>query len=186
MSVENYGRMRGTAWDRLFATMEATRKEAAGRGLSDELLAELLAEMRAERHVVDSDVLISALLQPRGRTAEVLAEIRARGGVLLFSEETFAELASRLLRPKFDRYVDQATRQRFLAELAGLGSGSRSRVRCAPVVTPRMTSSARRQSTRGRPPGYRRRRPPTLDPFQGVCTLTPRDFLETARSAGRA
>jgi prevent-host-death family protein len=40
MSVENYERMRGTAWDRLFATMQAARKEAAGRGLSDDLLAD--------------------------------------------------------------------------------------------------------------------------------------------------
>jgi putative PIN family toxin of toxin-antitoxin system len=40
--------------------------------------------------------------------------------VLLFSDETFAELASRLLRPKFDRYVVQATRQQFLADLAGV------------------------------------------------------------------
>jgi prevent-host-death family protein len=40
MSVMGYERMRGTAWDRLFATMEAARKEAAGRGLSDELLAD--------------------------------------------------------------------------------------------------------------------------------------------------
>ena len=40
MSVEGYERMRGTAWERLFATMETARKEAAGRGLTDELLAD--------------------------------------------------------------------------------------------------------------------------------------------------
>lgn len=76
--------------------------------------------MRVERCVVDTNVLISALLQPSGRTAEILGAIRAAGGVLLFSDETFAELASRLLRPKFDRYVVLATRQRFLADLAGV------------------------------------------------------------------
>ena len=59
--------------------------------------------MRAERVVVDTNVLISALLQPSGRTAEVLEIIQAAGGVILFSDETFAELASRLMRPKFDR-----------------------------------------------------------------------------------
>lgn len=77
--------------------------------------------MRAERCVVDSNVLISALLQPSGRTAEVIDLVGAAGGTLLFSDETFAELASRLLRPKFDRYVEQATRQRFLADLASVG-----------------------------------------------------------------
>ena len=76
--------------------------------------------MRVERCVVDTNVLISALLQPSGRTAEILGAIRAAGGVLLFSDETFAELASRLLRPKFDRYVVLATRQRFLADLPGV------------------------------------------------------------------
>jgi predicted nucleic acid-binding protein len=51
--------------------------------------------MKAERWVVDTNVLISALLQPSGRTAEVLDALRAAGGVLVFSDETFAELASR-------------------------------------------------------------------------------------------
>lgn len=44
MSVEDYERMRGAAWKRLFETMATARKEAAGRGLTDELLAELLAD----------------------------------------------------------------------------------------------------------------------------------------------
>jgi hypothetical protein len=44
MSVENYERMRGAAWEGLLATMETARKEAAGRGLTDELLDELLAD----------------------------------------------------------------------------------------------------------------------------------------------
>jgi putative PIN family toxin of toxin-antitoxin system len=76
--------------------------------------------MRAERCVVDTNVLISALLQPSGRTAEVLSAIRAAGGLLIFSNETFAELAARLMRPKFDRYVERGTRQRFLSELASV------------------------------------------------------------------
>src|SRR5689334_23147972 len=76
--------------------------------------------MRAERCVVDTNVLISALLKPTGRVADVLLAVRAAGGVLLFADETFGELASRLMRPKFDRYVSEATRQRFLADLAGV------------------------------------------------------------------
>ena len=35
----------------------------------------------------------------------------------MFSEPTMAELATRLLRTKFDRYVDRDTRIRFLAEI---------------------------------------------------------------------
>jgi uncharacterized protein len=80
--------------------------------------------MKVERSVVDTHVLISALLQPSGRTAEVLDAIRGASGVLLFSDETFAELASRLMRPEFDRDVDHALRSRSLS----LGTSSR---RCA-------------------------------------------------------
>jgi antitoxin Phd len=42
MSVEDYERMRGAAWERLFGTIETARREAAERGLTDELLDELL------------------------------------------------------------------------------------------------------------------------------------------------
>ena len=44
MSVQEYRRMRGAAWDRLSTTMDGARKEAAERGLTDELLDELLAD----------------------------------------------------------------------------------------------------------------------------------------------
>lgn len=40
MSIEDYERMRGAAWKRLFETMATARKDAAGRGLTDELLAD--------------------------------------------------------------------------------------------------------------------------------------------------
>ncbi len=43
MSVEDYERLRGAAWQRLFETLETARQAAAGRGLTDELLEELLA-----------------------------------------------------------------------------------------------------------------------------------------------
>ncbi len=43
MSVEDYERLRGAAWQRLFETMETARQAAAERGLTDELLEELLA-----------------------------------------------------------------------------------------------------------------------------------------------
>lgn len=41
-------------------------------------------------------------------------------GVLIFSSDTFEEIATRLMRPKFDRYVGTATQQRFLADLAAV------------------------------------------------------------------
>ena len=44
MSVERYERLRGVAWDRLSATMDAMAKEAEANGLTDVKLAALLAD----------------------------------------------------------------------------------------------------------------------------------------------
>ena len=78
--------------------------------------------MKAERVVIDTNVLISALLQPSGRTASVLEAVRDAQGILLFADETFDEFASRLMRPKFDRYAEVATRQRFIADVAAVAT----------------------------------------------------------------
>ena len=73
--------------------------------------------MKAERVVLDTNVLISAVLRPSGQPHGVLDTVRRTNGVLLFSEESFEELQSRLLRPKFDQYVDRAGRFVFLAQV---------------------------------------------------------------------
>lgn len=44
MSIEDYERMRGVAWTRLSETMAMAQKQAAERGLTDELLDQLLAD----------------------------------------------------------------------------------------------------------------------------------------------
>jgi antitoxin Phd len=44
LSIEDYERVRGATWQRLFDTMTTARKRAAGRGLTDERLDELLAD----------------------------------------------------------------------------------------------------------------------------------------------
>ena len=78
------------------------------------------SRMRAERIVVDTNVLISAALMP-GRTPRTVVDtIRRKGSVLLFSNETVQELHSRLLRPKFDRYVSQRARLTYLVQLMGV------------------------------------------------------------------
>ena len=76
--------------------------------------------MRAERVVVDTNVLISAALRPVGTPRAVVNTIRAARGVLLFSNETLQELHGRLFRPKFDRYVSRAVRSVFLVQLMGV------------------------------------------------------------------
>ncbi len=73
--------------------------------------------MKAERVVIDTNVLISAALFSAGRPRAVVDLVRAANGVLLFSDETFDELRTRLMRPKFDRYVSQEGRAVYLAQL---------------------------------------------------------------------
>ena len=73
--------------------------------------------MKAERVVLDTNVLISAALQPNGSPRAAVDALRAVRGVLLFSDETFDELQTRLHRAKFDKYVSQNSRSIFLAQL---------------------------------------------------------------------
>ena len=44
MSVQQYERLRGAAWERLTATMDALGKEASARGLTEAGLEALLAD----------------------------------------------------------------------------------------------------------------------------------------------
>lgn len=73
--------------------------------------------MKAKRVVLDTNVLISAALRPNGSPRAVVDAVRAENGILLFSDETFEELRSRLHRPKFDGYVDRQGRAVYLALL---------------------------------------------------------------------
>lgn len=72
--------------------------------------------MRVERVVIDTNVLISAALDEESVPA------RARNhavhhGLLIATEQTFAELVGKLLSPKFDRYVSRAARELLLNRL---------------------------------------------------------------------
>lgn len=76
--------------------------------------------MKVERVVVDTNVLISALLTPEGTAAEAVRRLAADGSTLLLSRVTFLELASRLARPKFDNYRSREQMDRYLEWLAEL------------------------------------------------------------------
>jgi uncharacterized protein len=141
--------------------------------------------MKAERYVVDTNVLISALLQPSGSTVEVLDAIHAAGGMLVFSDETFAELTSRLMRPKFDRYVDEALRQQFLSDVATVAEWVTITgvvVACRDPDDDKFLETAINGDAACIVTGDADLL--TLDPFDGVRILTPRAFVEAALSGG--
>ena len=76
--------------------------------------------MKVERAVVDTNVLISAALAAGSVPARVVSWLLQHGR-LLFCDETFAELETRLWRPKFDRYLSLETRRLLLHDLSAVG-----------------------------------------------------------------
>lgn len=76
--------------------------------------------MKADRVVVDTNVLISALLSPQGKPAQTMRRLADMGATLLLSRVTFLELASRLARPKFDPYRTTEQMDQYLEWLAEL------------------------------------------------------------------
>ncbi len=72
--------------------------------------------MSVERFVIDTNVLISAVLLGGSVPAQWLHHV-VRHGRLVFSDTTFTELETRLWRPKFDRYVTTEDRKSLLRDL---------------------------------------------------------------------
>ncbi|MCX7213796.1 MAG: putative toxin-antitoxin system toxin component, PIN family [Burkholderiales bacterium] len=76
--------------------------------------------MTVERVVIDSNVWIAALITPTGTAGQMLDALLSQDIDILLSEATFAELVSRLDRPKFDRYREPQAWNLFLSELVEL------------------------------------------------------------------
>jgi len=73
--------------------------------------------MRAvDRIVLDTNVLVSAVVLPRSVPRQAVSKALHQGAAL-FSEATMTELAQVLSRPKFDHYVSAEERMLFVAEL---------------------------------------------------------------------
>jgi putative PIN family toxin of toxin-antitoxin system len=64
--------------------------------------------------VLDTSTLISAALLPKSSPRQALLAAIA-GATMCASPATLAELEQILMRDKFDRYLDQASRREFLA-----------------------------------------------------------------------
>jgi len=74
----------------------------------------------ASRVVIDTNVWLSAALSPVGAPAQVVRRVLACG-VPVFSDATFAELETRIWKPKFDRYLSMEARQAILSDVRALG-----------------------------------------------------------------
>jgi uncharacterized protein len=70
---------------------------------------------RSRRVVLDTNVWLSAALSPTGAPAQVVRNVLLHG-LAVFSEATFAELETRIWKPKFDRYISLEARNRILRD----------------------------------------------------------------------
>jgi putative PIN family toxin of toxin-antitoxin system len=72
-------------------------------------------------YVIDTNTLLSAVLSKDGNNTTALAFQKVlKKGVLLASDETFAELADVIFRSKFDKYLSDEKRWKFLSEFRKL------------------------------------------------------------------
>lgn len=74
--------------------------------------------MRAERQrlvVLDTNVWLSAALSPNGAPARVVRAVLLKE-LAVFSDATFAELETRIWKPKFDRYISLEARKSILRD----------------------------------------------------------------------
>lgn len=75
--------------------------------------------MRVERQrllvVLDTHIWLSAALSPSGTPAQVVRATLLQG-TAVFSEATFAELETRIWKPKFDRYISLESRRAILRD----------------------------------------------------------------------
>jgi putative PIN family toxin of toxin-antitoxin system len=74
--------------------------------------------MDPERIVTDTNVLVSSLLRFQSSPGQAFARA-LNTAIVLVSDDTMAELADVLARPKLDPYVTARQRQDFLLELGG-------------------------------------------------------------------
>lgn len=134
--------------------------------------------MKVDRVVVDSNVLISALLSPGGAPRRLLETLAAKNAVVLFSDATFAELTTRLAKPKFDRYRTREQMEAFLDWLTELGEW----------VSPALEVEASRDPDDDKFLALAISAEAdclvtgdddllVLNPFEGIAILSPADFL---------
>ncbi len=133
--------------------------------------------MRADRVVLDTNVLISAALRPQGPPRASVNAVRAENGVLLFSDETFDELRTRFFRSKFDRYASRTGRALYLAQLESVSewvSITGAKLGCRDPDDDKLLETALLGEANCLVTGDRDLL--AMSPFHGIPILTPAEF----------
>lgn len=72
------------------------------------------------RLILDTNILVSAFVF-KSETANIVVRHAAKKHTLFFSESTFKELKSTLLKPKFSAFVELQTIRNFILNLVRIG-----------------------------------------------------------------
>ncbi len=135
--------------------------------------------MKADRLVVDTNVLIAAALAPRGLPDAVLEALVRRDGSLLFSPPTYDELCTRLYRAKFDRWLSRRGREDFLARVEAALQFvwiSGARMGCRDPEDDKILETALMGDAECIVTGDRDLL--VMSAFRGIPIVTPREFLD--------
>ena len=133
--------------------------------------------MSEQRFVIDNNILVSRLLSPNSIPSQAV-RVAIEKGKLLISAETLRELSVVLGRKKFDRYVSRENRQEFIQRLGVIADLVLVQTRITICRDPKdnkflelaIDGKAQIIITGDRDLL-------TLNPFENIKVLTPRDFL---------
>ena len=134
--------------------------------------------MRVKRAVLDTNVLISAAPRQAGHPRRVIDAVRRDNAELLFSDETFDELQTRIWRSKFDAYVNRESRAIYLAQLKTVSawvSITGAKMGCRDRNDDMLLETALMGDADCLVTGDRDLL--EMTPFHGIPVLTPTDFL---------
>jgi uncharacterized protein len=137
--------------------------------------------MRVKRAVLDTNVFISALLSSAGKPFACLSWV-LDNATHLASPELLIELATRLARPKFQKYADENRRKAFTTDLAlaAVRVEITSTLRaCRDPDDDKLLEIAVIGNADCIVTGDQDL--PVLDPFRGVRILSPSAFMEAVR-----
>lgn len=74
--------------------------------------------MSPEFIVIDTNIFISAALSPNGTAYQAFAQA-TQNFTIVQSEETYQEIAERIYKSKFDKYISNDRRAEFLSTIRG-------------------------------------------------------------------
>ena len=133
--------------------------------------------MSRERFVLDTNVIVSAVLSPRSVPRQALDRAFLLGTVLV-SNSILVEVDDVLRRPKFERYISEEKRLQFLAKFVG----DAMIVEVTEVVTDCRDSKDNKFLELGISGGAKYIISGdadllVLDPFRGISIVTPQVFV---------